>query len=577
MKKTAAWLVRHALEQVGVRYTFGIPGVHNIEVYDELGQSKSIEPILVTHEMCAAFMADAISRTTDSIGTIVIVPAAGVTHAASGIGEAFLDGIPMLVIAGGIRTDLDKRFQLHDVDQRAIVAPLARSVLKVDDYDDIVPMVFDAFEAATASEPGPAFIELPANLQMFKGDVRSVPNYQPVRERPELDEIALDHAAELLATAERPALFVGWGSRNASAAVEAVAELLAAPVATTLQGLAAFPGDHPLHVGMGFGPSAVPAALNAFSGCDALLAIGTRFAEIATGSYGVKVPEALVHIDINSDVIGANYPAAVALPGDATVLVPALLERLRAKVGKPPDVATLAESIAEDKAEYLNEWLAHDSGDRVNPGVFFRALRAALDDEAVVVADDGNHTFLTAELMPIHRGGMYLSPSDFNCMGYCVPATIATRLAHPALHVVGICGDGAFLMSGTELATAAARDLGCVIFVFNDGELSQIAQAQELPYNRKTCTVLPGINFRAFAEAVGAHYVAMPDNASVEQGIEEALRVAAENRPVLVDVRVDYSRRTRFTDGTVRTNLERFDARNRLRFIGRALWRKITG
>ena len=124
MKKTGAWLVRYALEQIGVKYTFGIPGVHNTEIYDELNQSDLIQPVLVTHEGGAAFMADAVSRTSPHIGTLLIVPAAGITHAASGIGEAFLDGIPMLVICGGIRTDLDKKYQLHDIDQHALLAPI---------------------------------------------------------------------------------------------------------------------------------------------------------------------------------------------------------------------------------------------------------------------------------------------------------------------------------------------------------------------------------------------------------------------------------------------------------------------
>jgi acetolactate synthase-1/2/3 large subunit len=124
VKKTAAFLLRHALEQIGVRFTFGIPGVHNLEIYDELASSDSIEPVLVTHEMCGSFMADAVSRSSNHIGTLVVVPAAGITHSSSGIGEAFLDGIPMLVISGGIRTDLDKKYQLHDVDQQALLAPI---------------------------------------------------------------------------------------------------------------------------------------------------------------------------------------------------------------------------------------------------------------------------------------------------------------------------------------------------------------------------------------------------------------------------------------------------------------------
>lgn len=130
MNKTGAWLVRYALEQIGVRYTFGIPGVHNTEIYDELNSSDSIIPMLVTHEGCGAFMADAISRTSDSIGTLLIVPAAGVTHAASGIGEAFLDGVPMLVIAGGVRSDSQFKYQLHDMDQHALLKPITKKHLK---------------------------------------------------------------------------------------------------------------------------------------------------------------------------------------------------------------------------------------------------------------------------------------------------------------------------------------------------------------------------------------------------------------------------------------------------------------
>ena len=175
MKTTAAALVRHALEQIGVRYTFGIPGVHNIELYDELLGSESIQPMLVTHEGCGAFMADAISRATDTIGTLVIVPAAGITHAMSGIGEAFLDGVPMLIISGGIRTDMQQSFQLHDIDQQALLKTLTKAQFKIERYEDAIPAVYEAYKAAVSGEPGPVFIELPANLQLLTGEVDRMP------------------------------------------------------------------------------------------------------------------------------------------------------------------------------------------------------------------------------------------------------------------------------------------------------------------------------------------------------------------------------------------------------------------
>lgn len=574
MRQTAARLAVKALEQLGVRFTFGIPGVHNIELYDELNRCESIQPVLVTHEMGAAFMADAISRTTDSVGVLAVVPAAGLTHAMSGIGEAYLDGIPMLVISGGIRTDINKGYQLHDIDQHKLMDAVTKASFHVTEYHQVVPMIYEAFQIATSGEPGPVYVELPANLQLIAGQAGSIPEAPEPASPPTPDADSLDRAAELLSAARHPGIFAGWGAINATGQLESLAERLAAPVATTLQGLSVFPATHPLHVGMSFGRHAVPAAEKAFAGCDCLLAVGTRFSEIPTGSFGLEVPENLVHVDINEAVFNRNYPARVALHGDARPTLTALLERLDSQAR---DGSRLAGQIRSDKQAYIDEWLAHDSGERVNPGRFFTALREQLADDAIVVADDGNHTFLAAELMPIHTPRGFISPSDFNSMGYCVPAVNACKLAHPDRQVVGIVGDGAFLMSGMEVLTARALKLGAIYFIFNDGELSQIAQAQEIPYNRKVCTVLNNPDFPAFADACGAAFVSIEDNDGVDPGIERALSAASENRPVIVDVRIDYSKSTRFTRGVVKTNLKRFGTRDKLRIVGRALARRVTG
>ena len=576
MKHTAAKLVRHALESIGVEYTFGIPGVHNIELYDELRSSKKILPVLVTHEAGAAFMADAIGRIGESIGVLAIVPAAGITHALSGVGEAYLDGVPMLVISGGIRTDMQQRFQLHDVDQQAIMKPLTKATYRIDRYEDAIPTIYEAYRKATEGEPGPVFVELPANLQLLTGHVEEMPDFERKGERPTVDAADISRAAELLSGAERPGIFVGWGARHVIDDIARIAEHLAAPVATTLQGLASFPADHQLHTGMGFGRSAVPAAQNAFKDCDAMLAVGTRFAEICTGSYGAVPPGKLVHIDINPDALNANYPATVAIAADARDAVPALAEAVCAS-GSSRDSSTTVLQIANDKATYRKSWRDHDNGDRVGPCELFDALRAQLDDEAIVVCDDGNHTFLTAELMPINRGGRFFSPTDFNCMGYCVPASIAAKLAKPEKQVVGIVGDGAFLMTGLESVTATSNGLGVAWFVFNDGELAQIAQAQEIPYQRSTCTTIGVLDLEAFAKATGCAFVAIHCNDDVSDGVSAALQQAADGRPVIVDVRIDYSKKTQFTMGTVKTNLERFDTRTKARMIGRALYRKVFG
>lgn len=576
MKKTAAWLAVHALEQLGIRYTFGIPGVHNTELYDELDKSSTIEPILVTHEGGAAFMADALSRVSrDAIGVLAIVPAAGFTHAASGIGEALLAGVPMLIVSAGIRTDTGKCFQLHGIDLLALAKPLTKAAFRIARHEDVVPTLFEAYRIATGGRPGPVLVEIPVNLQLFPGAAGVVPRWTPAPEPAAPDAQLVREAADLLAQARRPTLFVGWGAHRAGAEVVAIAELLQAPVSTTLQGLAAFPADHALHAGFGFSASAVPAARNAFRDCDAMLAVGTRFAEIPTGSFDAIVPPALVHVDIDPDVFDANYPARVRIAGDAKAILAALAAELRLRGARAPATALRAQ-IARDKHAYRAEWYAHDSRGRVNPARFFDELRRQMPSDAIAVLDDGNHTYLTAELFPIHCGGALLTPTDFNAMGYAVPAAIGAKLAQPAREVFAIIGDGCFTMTCMEILTAVANGVGVAYFVFHDGALSQIAQAQQVPYNRTPCTTLAGPNLEGVARATGAAYVAMPDEAAITGAIGEARRIAGEGRPVIVDVAIDYSKRTAFTRGTTKSTFRRFPLAERVRFAGRALWRKVT-
>lgn len=608
MKRTGAWLAVYALEQLGITHTFGIPGVHNTEMYDELNKSDKITPVLVTHECGGAFMADAVSRTGNSVGTLVIVPAAGATHAMSGIAEAFLDGIPMLVISGGIRRDTGKSYQLHDIDQVALMRNITKGAWLVEHHRDIVPVLFEAYQTAVNGVPGPVFVEIPVNLQLFRGEVGTLPGFTPKNVISDPDPSLIDDAVRMLRAARKPGLFLGWGARDATADAVAIAEHLNAPVCTTLQGLSVFPGNHPLYTGMGFGPHAVPAAEEAFRDCDVLLAVGTRFSEIPTGSFGMPVPENLIHIDIDPNVFSKNYPAKTAITADAGLALMALKKGLQdtaADLSPPqtpaskkaePSLQTkpaplkkahmdlskdqsgdVREVIRRARESYFQEWVDASVDGRVNPALFFRELRRQLPDDAIVALDDGNHTFLAAELFPVHRSKHLICPTDFNCMGYCVPAAIGARLANPGKQVVGIAGDGAFLMTGNELITATMNQLGVTIFVFNDGELSQISQGQEIPYNRKTCTVLGEFRPEGIALATGAAFFPMNTNSDIERTITDALAMAATGRPVVVDVRIDYTKRTRFTKGVVKTNLNRFPLAEKTRFIGRALWRKMFG
>ena len=577
MKKTGAWAARYALEQLGIRYTFGIPGVQNTELYDELNNSESITPMLVSHEGGGAFMADALSRLSDTVGTLVVVPAAGLTHAASGIGEAFLDGVPMLVICGGVRTDVPWKFQLHQMDLHQFMKGITKATHLIERHEDIIPTLFEAYRIATSGEPGPVFIELPANLQLFPGELGELPHWTPMPLPAPAAASQIDAAVALLKQAKHPGLFIGWGARDCLAEVTALAEHLQAPVSTTLQGFSMFPASHPLHTGFGFGPAAVPAARNAFADCDVMLAIGTRFGEIATGSFGVTVPTQLIHIDINPQTLNVNYPAQVAIAGDACVVLPQLLAALRLAMPVQAVNTGLQQRIASDKKAYRESWYAHDSKGRVNPARFFDALRAASPAEAVTVVDDGNHTYLTAELMPILCAKSAIVPTDFNAMGYSIPAAIGAKLARPDVPVNCIVGDGCFRMTCMEIITATQYRLGVVYYVFCDGELSQIAQAQEIPYNRKPCTVLASVVIDGVARAVGAHYLKISNDAELASQIAAANAVAAAGQPVIVEVSIDYGKRTAFTEGVVKTNFQRFTLTQKARALSRALLRKVTG
>ncbi|MGA2128035.1 MAG: thiamine pyrophosphate-binding protein [Xanthobacteraceae bacterium] len=577
MKKTGAWLAIYALEQVGVRFTFGIPGVQNTELYDELDSSNRITPVLVTHEGGGAFMADAVSRLSGSIGTLVVVPAAGLTHAASGIGEAFLDGIPMLVLTGGVRTDTGRHYQVHQMDLHQFMRGLTKATFRIERHADIVPTIFHAYDIATGGEPGPVFIEIPLNLQAFPGEISELPVYVPPTLQPVGQESLVAAAARLIAGSAHPGLFVGWGARDALPQLRELAEYLQAPVSTTLQGLSVFPGNHPLHAGFGFGPAAVPAARAAFKGCDCLIAVGARFSEIATGSYSATVPENLVHIDINPNVFGANYPAKVALAGDAAPVLDALLAAVEALAPPRARDQSLQDLIRCEKQAYRETWYATDAAGKVNPARFFDELRRQAQDDAITVLDDGNHTFLAAELFPVHGHKSLILPTDFNCMGYAVPAAIGAKLGCPNLPVNVIVGDGAFAMTCMEILTATRNALGIVYYVFHDGTLSQIAQFQQLPYNRQTCTTLGAFDIEGVARATGAAYVAMPDNRSIADAIREATGIASGGRPAIVDVAIDYAKKTAFTAGAGKTTFLRMPLGQKARILTRAVGRRISG
>ena len=578
MKKTGAQLAVYALEQIGVKFTFGIPGTHTTELYDAMNKSELITPVLVTHEGGGSFMADAISRTSDSIGVLTIVPAAGLTHAMSGIGEAFLDGIPMLVLAGGTHRASGKSYQLHQFDQMALAKSITKAQFLIEKHEDVIPTIYKAYDIATGGEPGPVFIELPVNLQLFTGEIKELPVYMPSQSRDELDQSLVDQAVELLKNARNPMLFVGWGAVDAVEQTTELAELLVAPVSTTLQGKSSFPNNHPLYTSVGLGASSKPSAQWALEKHDVLLAVGTRFGEIATGSYGLEPPKNLIHIDINPEVFDKNFPSKIAIQADAKEALKALISGLKESgFTTQRSVSEIVSKLRSENDKYLGTWLKKKQDTIVSPGHFFMALRSHLDEDALIVVDDGKHTFLASELFPVYKPRHFISPTDFNCMGYCVPAAIAAKMANPQKQVVAIVGDGAFQMTGLEAITAATYKVPVIFFIFNDGELGQISQFQKIPLNRKTCSVIGKANFEGIALATGAEYLPLENDLTIDFAVAKAIELTQEGKHVMVDVNIDYSQKTMLTKGVVKVNLKRFPFKEKVRFLGRALGRHMLG
>jgi len=578
MKMNGAQLAVHALEQIGVKHTFGIPGTHTTELYDALDLSKKITPVLVTHEAGASFMADATSRTSNSIGTIVIVPAAGLTHAMSGIGEAFLDGIPMLIIAGGIHTESGRSYQLHQFDQMALAKPITKAQFHIETRADIISTIYEAYDIAISGEPGPVFIEIPINLQLFSENISSLPDYIPAQRKQSVDVEKIKKAAELICKAKAPMLFVGWGTVDATDLTVKLAEMIVSPVATTLQGKSAFPNCHPLYTSVGVGASSKPSGQGALKAHDLMIAIGTRFGEIATGSFGLESPKNLIHIDINPEVFDKNFETTIAIEGDSQEVIMALNEELkRLDFSTNRSIENIGGNLQEENTRYFAEWTKEKKKDIVSPGHLFTALKEKLDDDVRLVIDDGKHTFLASELFPVDRSRHFISPTDFNCMGYCVPAAIATQLANPNQQVAAIVGDGAFLMTCMEITTAVDQRLPILYFVFNDGELGQISQFQKVPLNKKTCSVLGSVDFEGIAIATGAGYVTMENDNEIDQKIEEAIRLSKNGGPVIINVVIDYTKKTMLTKGVIKVNLKRFPFKEKVRFLSRALKRHTMG
>lgn len=569
MKMTGADIVVRALEDEDIPFTFGIPGTHNIELYDSLSRSAKVRPILVTDEQSASFMADGVYRSSGKLAAANVVPGAGLTHALSGIAEAYLDNVAMLVLACGIRRDTGKAYQLHAVDQMAIARPVTKAQFQIENGTDLYATIRRACRIARTAPAGPVFVEVPAEHYIFRHDVNLAAYVDQADAAPTVRAADLEQARTMLSAARRPLLYLGLGSSGAD--LVALAERFEAPVATTFEGKGIFPESHPLWLWCGFGASAPPFVRKIAAGCDLTLAIGCRFSEVGTGSYGLEIPGKLVHVDIDPTVLNKNYRADLPMVADAALFVAALLDQCPAR----REDGELRESIRTGHAKVWSGWDAPADAERVTPPQLLKAVQQLAGPAAIYTTDSGNGTFLAVECLRLDQPHSFLAPIDYSCMGYAVPSALGAALACPGRPVVCLAGDGAFLMTGLELLTAAQLGLPLMVLLLRDRELAQIAQFQQTALGRKSCSELPDYDLPAFCRAVGVEHLLLAKNAEIDSVLRQALALTEAKRPVVVEVAIDYSRKTYFTNGVVRVNLSRLPWPDRLRMVVRALARRV--
>ncbi len=570
MNMNGSDIVVRALEEEGVPFAFGIPGTHNIELYDSLSRSTKVRPVLVTDEQSASFMADGVARASGKLAAVNVVPGAGLTHALSGIVEAYLDGVPMLVLACGIRRDTGKAFQLHDVDQIAMARPATKAQFQPADANQTYAMIRRACRLARTAPAGPVIVEVPAEQYLLRQDVRlAFEDGSPAPVVTRAEDLA--KACDLLARSRRPLLYLGAGAAAAGRGLTDLAERINAVVATTFTAKGIFPEKHPLWLWCGLGNAAPPALREITASCDLTLAIGCRFAEVSTGSYGLQPPGTLIHADVDPSVFHKNYPAQVTVTADGGQFVADLLQCVPAR---PADIA-LRRQIAAAHEQVWKDWAVKPDAERVSPPHLLRMLQRITGPDTIYTTDSGNGTFLAMECLRLERPRSFLAPVDYSCMGYAVPAAIGATLAAPDRPVVALAGDGAFLMTGLELLTASQLQIPVMVVVLRDGELAQIAQFQDIALSQKTCSELADYDLAQLCRGMKVEHIALDRNEKVEAALTQALAITRGGRPVVVEAAIDYSQKTYFTSGVVRTNLGRLPWKDRIRFVVRALARKV--
>ena len=517
---TGGRAVAASLKAEGIEHVFGIVGTHNTPLYDGLIDEPSIRPITVRHEQGAAMMAAGYARASGRVAACFVVPGPGLTNALTGMGMAYSESAPMLVFAGQNSYEQLEREggHFHELNQSLqVAASVCGYTARVPSPAAVPRTVREAMRVIRSQRPRPVYIELPLDVQSGEADV-SIPPAQSLV-RPGGDPNSVARAIDALQSAQRPFIYAGGGVENADAtqALARVAEALGAPVVTSVFGRGAISDRHPLALGDGWGRLKLYEDLLAEA--DLALVVGSRLDVVSDIDTGARFPERLVQIDIDPLIVGQRRPIEVGIVGDARSVLDAIAVGLGNSLGNGSRPCWFdVEGFRERKRRYLEQRC---------PAALavIDELRAALPEEAIVVDDLTTIGYWMPIAFEAYRPRTLIHPGTYGTLGYSLPAAIGAKLACPDQPVVSLSGDGGFLFTLQELATARAESLDLIAIVFNDNAYGAISTFQDRVFgNRQIGAELVNPDFVKLGEAFGANSVRIGANeigATVQQALEQ--------------------------------------------------------